>query len=115
MNELATYGYTGDEISGECSERPGVHAGLRTYDVEATVGLAGDVDLALLQLKGVDKVLPEALELGGQLHLVGNVGGALVVADSDRLLHPDTDSRSVSTRFTFLTNSTHKLVRRLQE
>lgn len=56
--------------------------------VHAGVRLARHVGAGALELEGVDKVLPEAAELGGHVVLAGGRGLALGEAGADGLLDP---------------------------
>jgi hypothetical protein len=58
-------------------------------DVEAAVGLAGDVGCGALEVEGVDEVLPETSELAAELDFVGDVGLAFAVAYTNWLFDPD--------------------------
>jgi len=57
-------------------------------DVEAAVALTGQVNLAVLNLEGIDKALVEANEFLAKLDFVCDVGNTLRKADADGLLNP---------------------------
>jgi hypothetical protein len=60
-----------------------------TEEENLRVGLSRDVHLVAVHAKGVDQVLPETHELGGELLLVGDGGLARREARADRLLNVD--------------------------
>lgn len=57
-------------------------------DIEAAVALTSQVNLSVLDLKGIDKAFVEANEFLAKLNFVGDVGNALCEADADGLLDP---------------------------
>lgn len=80
-------------------------------NVVAGVGFTSDVGGGSLELKGVDKVLPEADELLAELDLVGDVGLALAVAYTDGLFDPDNVCASAVSQATVIAKrKTYRLV-----
>lgn len=65
------------------------HCVCNVRNVVARVALASNVDLLVVQTKGVDKVLEKAEELCRNGRLIGCVGSALGETSPDGLLDPD--------------------------
>lgn len=61
----------------------------KVWNVVSSITFSCDVHFALLEAKGLHKVLPEASELLSKFHLISDVRSSLCVANTDRLFNPD--------------------------